>query len=156
MTVLKKNNVSKGNKEVIVAKTVTTSIIWLPGRSVGQCAVVRAILLPDSATSAQAAEPLIESYDVLEKKTEAINAYPIKNNKGEGKQKETEKKVSLTISRKDWAEFNGCINDVSNDQSLQWQSLQNLSVSFSLAVFCHNLSYAIACAENFRLKELSD
>ena len=129
MTVLMKNNVSKGNKEVIVAKTVTTSIIWLPGRSVGQRAVVRAILLPNSATSAQAVEPLIESYDVLEKKTEAINAYPIKNNKGEGKQKETEKKVSLTISRKDWAEFNGCINDVSNDQSLQWQSLQNLSLS---------------------------
>ena len=90
---------------------------------------MRAILLPNSATSAQAVEPLIESYDVLEKKTEAINAYPIKNNKGEGKQKETEKKVSLTISRKDWAEFNGCINDVSNDQSLQWQSLQNLSLS---------------------------
>ena len=34
-------------------------------------------------------------------------------------------------SRKDWAELYGCIKQVSNDQSLQWQSLENLSLSLS-------------------------
>ena len=74
--------------------------------------------------------------------------------------------VTLTSSRKDWAEFYGCIKQVSNDQSLQWQSLQKphcLSVclyvclSVSLAVFCHNPSYVTAsrCARSFRLKELT-
>ena len=36
-------------------------------------------------------------------------------------------------SRKDWAELYGCIKQVSNDQSLQWQSLENLSLSLSLS-----------------------
>ena len=36
--------------------------------------------------------------------------------------------VTLTSSRKDWAGFYGCIKQVSNDQSLQWQSLENLTV----------------------------
>ena len=46
MTVAMKDNVSEGNKEVTVSKTVTTWIIWLPDRSAGQCGIVRAILLP--------------------------------------------------------------------------------------------------------------
>ena len=36
---------------------------------------------------------------------------------------------TLTSSRKDWAEFYGCIKQVSIDQSLQWQSFENLSLS---------------------------
>ena len=38
------------------------------------------------------------------------------------------------------------------DQSLQWQLLENLTVSLFLAVFCHNPSYANAsrCARSFR------
>ena len=39
---------------------------------------------------------------------------------------------TLTSSRKDWAELYGCIKWVSNDQSLQWQSLENLSLSLCL------------------------
>ena len=39
--------------------------------------------------------------------------------------------VTLTSSRKDWAELYGCIKWISNDQSLQWQSLENLSLSLS-------------------------
>ena len=35
-------------------------------------------------------------------------------------------------SRKYWAELYGCIKQVSNDQSLQWQSLENLSLSLCL------------------------
>ena len=35
-------------------------------------------------------------------------------------------------SRKDWAELYGCIKQVSNDQSLQRQSLENLSLSLCL------------------------
>ena len=35
-------------------------------------------------------------------------------------------------SRKDWAEWYGCIKQVSNNQSLQWQSLENLSLPFCL------------------------
>ena len=35
-------------------------------------------------------------------------------------------------SRKDWAELYGCIKQVSNDQSLRWQSLENLSLSLCL------------------------
>ena len=38
----------------------------------------------------------------------------------------------LTGSRKEWAEFYGCIKQVSNDQSLQWQSLENLSLYLCL------------------------
>ena len=43
--------------------------------------------------------------------------------------------VTLTSSRKDWARFYGCINQVSNDQSLQWQSVENLTVCLSLSVW---------------------
>ena len=35
-------------------------------------------------------------------------------------------------SRKDWAELYGCIKQVSNDHSLQWQSLENLNLSLCL------------------------
>ena len=46
------------------------------------------------------------------------------------------------------------------NQSLQWQSLENLSlfVSLSLAVSCHSPSYVTTsrCVRNLRLKELSD
>ena len=35
-------------------------------------------------------------------------------------------------SRKNWAELYGCIKQVSNDQSLQWQSLENLGLFLCL------------------------
>ena len=42
--------------------------------------------------------------------------------------------ITLTSSQAEfWAEFYGCINYVSNDQSLQWQSLEYLTVCFSFA-----------------------
>ena len=40
---------------------------------------------------------------------------------------------ALTSSRKDWAELNVCIRYVSKDQSLQWQSFENLSFSLSVS-----------------------
>ena len=46
----------------------------------------------------------------MEKKTEVVNAYLIKNSKREGKKEKKKKEVTLTSSRKDWAEFYGCIN----------------------------------------------
>ena len=72
-----------------------------------------------------------------EKGGEAVNAYLKRNNKGEsGRSKKKKKKaggggggVTLTSSREDWAEFYGCIKRFSNDQSLQWQSLENPSLS---------------------------
>ena len=88
--------------------------------------------------------------------------YLIKNGNGEGggKEKEKEKKQNKQQqqqqqqqktggggwsegSRKDWAELYGCIKWVSNDQSLQWQSLENLSLSLSLPSSI--MSQAILC-----------
>ena len=73
---------------------------------------------------------------VLEKKTEAVKAYLIKNSKGEGGEGKKEKKTAgggwSEGSRKELAELYGCIKQVSNDQSLQWQSLENLSLSLSV------------------------
>ena len=54
----------------------------------------------------KAIKHLINSYDQYWKR-KAVNAYLIKNRKGEGKGKE--KIVTLTSSRKDWAEFSGYI-----------------------------------------------
>ena len=48
-----------------------------------------------------------------------------------GGKKERTKDHSHTYSPKAWAEFSGCIKWVLNDQSLQWQSLQNLSICLS-------------------------
>ena len=81
----------------------------------------------------KAVKHLVNSWLVLEKKTEAANAYLIKNSKGEGqKDKKKRKKGTLTSSRKDWAEFYGCIEQVSDDQfALQWQALENLAVCLS-------------------------
>ena len=72
---------------------------------------------------------------VSEKKTEAVNAYLIKNSKGEGegvggkKEKKQKKKQQQQQqnggagvsegSRKEWAELYGCIKQVWNDQSLR-------------------------------------
>ena len=67
---------------------------------------------------------------VSEKKTEAVNTYLIKNSKGEGGGGRGA--GGSEGSRKDWAELYGCIKQVSNDQSLQWQSLENLSLSVCL------------------------
>ena len=85
----------------------------------------------------KAAEHLISS----EKKTEVVNAYCIKNSKGEGGEKmggrggregrEGGGGHSHKQS-KDWIEFYGCIKQVSNDQSLQWRSLENFSLSLCL------------------------
>ena len=69
---------------------------------------------------------------VSEKKTEAVNAYLIKNSKGEGGGGRGQGSGGSEGSRKDWAELYGCIKQVSNDQSLQWQSLENLSLSVCL------------------------
>ena len=82
---------------------------------------------------------------VSEKKTEAVNAYLIKDSKGEvggggggserGEEKTKQKNGGRGWSegsRKDWVELYGCIKLVSNDQSLQWQSLEKLSLSLSL------------------------
>ena len=80
---------------------------------------------------------------VSENKTEAVKAYLIKNSKGERGRGEyppphthTHKKMGggggSEGSRKDWAELYGCIKKVSNDQSLQWQSLENPSLSLSV------------------------
>ena len=54
------------------------------------------------------------------KKTEAVNAYLIKNSKGEGEERREKKGVerrggvggggTLTSSQKGWGEFYGCIN----------------------------------------------
>ena len=73
---------------------------------------------------------------VSEKKTEAVNDYLIKKSKGEGvggREKQQQQQIGgaggSKGSRKDWAELYGCIKQVSNDQSLQWQSLENLSLS---------------------------
>ena len=59
----------------------------------------------------KAAEHLISSqlWLISEKKTEAVNAYLIKNSKGEGEGEKKRKKGTLTSSRKDWVEFYGCI-----------------------------------------------
>ena len=49
---------------------------------------------------------------ISEKKTEAVNAYLIKNSKGEGEGGERKKTGwggGLEGSRKDWAELYGCI-----------------------------------------------
>ena len=61
----------------------------------------------------------------------AVSAYLIKNSKGEGGGGGGAGGGggTLTISQKDWVELYGCIKWVSNDQSLQWQSLENLSLS---------------------------
>ena len=76
----------------------------------------------------KAAEHLINSTPILEKKRfffflKSVNAYLIKNSKGWG--------VTITSSRKNLVEFYGCIKLVSNDQSLQWQSPENASLSLS-------------------------
>ena len=65
----------------------------------------------------KAVEHMISSYKrkenrkekVLEKRTEAVKAYLTKNSKGDGEEKRRRKKVTLTSSQKDWAEFYGCI-----------------------------------------------
>ena len=62
----------------------------------------------------------------LEKKTE--QSMLIKNSNGEG-----EEKMVISQSQKDLAVFCGCIK-VSNDQSLQWQSLKKLTVCLCLTV----------------------
>ena len=73
------------------------------------------------------------------KKTEAANAY-LMNNSKEGGGGRKMKKMGVkkggggstpTSSRKDWAEFCGCIKWVSNYQSLQWQPLENFRPPFS-------------------------
>ena len=82
----------------------------------------------------KAAEHLIS----WEKKTEVVSAYCIKNSKGEGGGRG--KKGGARgregghshKQSKDWIKFYGCIKQVSNDQSLQWQSLENLSLSVCL------------------------
>ena len=60
------------------------------------------------------------------KKTEAVDAYLIENSKGEGEKENKRGREwgagvggTITSSRKDWAQFQGCIKEVSNDQSLQ-------------------------------------
>ena len=46
---------------------------------------------------------------------------------------------TLTSNQKDWAEFHGCIKWISNDQSLQWQLLENLpSCIMSQSILCNN------------------
>ena len=59
----------------------------------------------------EAAEHLISSYDwYRKKKTEAVNAYLIKNSKGEGGRKKKGRGGGGSEgSRKDWAELYGCI-----------------------------------------------
>ena len=71
----------------------------------------------------KAAEHLINSTPILErKKRKALNAFLIKNNKGEGggedRKKKKKKKQGEGVGRKDWAELYGCIKKFSNDQSL--------------------------------------
>ena len=108
------------------------------------------------------------------KKKKAVNAYLIKNSKRErerGGGEERKKKKgdgggggwvgggggTLTSSWKDWAEFYGCIKWVSNDQSLQLQSLENLSLSFPSSILSQSiLCNYLRCARSLHLKELSD
>ena len=108
------------------------------------------------------------------KKKKAVNAYLIKNSKRErergrgGGRKKEEKRGwggggwggggrTLTSCWKDWTEFYGCIKWVSNDQSLQLQSLENLSLSFPSSILSQSiLCNYLRCARSLHLKELSD
>ena len=78
----------------------------------------------------------VHTISIGRKKPEVVNAYHIKNSMREkegGGERKKEEEIrggdGSEGSRKDWAELYGYIKQVSNDQSLQWQSLENLSLS---------------------------